>query len=221
MAQGHGRSHGSRRDRRRGHGESSGLTSEHHVGSRRRDDGTTPRGHVPARSIPGQYRRCQDRFLVNIVDVKIRLVRNKEAFAFMADGAYPAYQVQHRRRHLVREESHPEFARTVGAHQGSREETAKSTPSPREPCRTRTCSSAPCRHAWWCNASITTRTTVRSQRTRFTPNTTTSTSLPCTWTDDRYPPNLSSRFSPTTVTLGATSTCLPRPLRCGRMKGMT
>ena len=53
-------------------------------------------------------------------------------------------------------------------------------------------------------ASITTRTTVRTTRIRFTPRTTPSTSTQCTWTDDRCPPNLSSPISKTTSLSGAT-----------------
>ena len=36
----------------------------------------------------------QDRFLLNSVDVKIRLVRSKDAFSLMADGQNPDYKVR-------------------------------------------------------------------------------------------------------------------------------
>ena len=36
----------------------------------------------------------QDRFLLNVVNVKIRLVRSKDAFSLMADGQNPDYKVQ-------------------------------------------------------------------------------------------------------------------------------
>ena len=58
-------------------------------------------------------------------------------------------------------------------------------------------------------ASITTCTTVRSPRIRFTPRTTTSTSSPCTWMDDRCTPILSNQIAMANSP-GATSTCSPR-----------
>ncbi len=36
----------------------------------------------------------QDKFLVNGVDVKIRLIRSKYAFSLMADGQNPDYKVR-------------------------------------------------------------------------------------------------------------------------------
>ena len=36
----------------------------------------------------------QDKFLLNGVDVKIRLVRSKDAFSLMADGQNPDYKVR-------------------------------------------------------------------------------------------------------------------------------
>ena len=49
----------------------------------------------------------QDKFLINGVDVKVRLVRSKSAFVLMAGG---------------NREGHPESDHADGAHQGSREE---------------------------------------------------------------------------------------------------
>ena len=46
----------------------------------------------------------QDKFLINGVDVKIRLVRSKAAFALMAGGPFPA---QFRRRPLCQELHEP------------------------------------------------------------------------------------------------------------------
>ena len=65
----------------------------------------------------------QDKFLINGVDVKIRLVRSKPSFALMAGGPPPPrLQDNHRQRILVRQEGHPQSRRAGGSHQGSREE---------------------------------------------------------------------------------------------------
>ena len=56
----------------------------------------------------------QDKFLINGVDVKIRLVRSKPAFAPMAGGANPDYKINIVNATL--------FAKKDGAHQGSGEE---------------------------------------------------------------------------------------------------
>ena len=56
----------------------------------------------------------QDKFLINGVDVKIRLVRSKPSFALLAGGAALDY--------LVRQEGHPQSSRAIGSHQSTREE---------------------------------------------------------------------------------------------------
>ena len=96
-------------------------------------------------------------------------------------------QDQHHKCHLVCKEGHHESDRAYGAHQGtvkypSDPSTARSNPFPRAPGRkpTKTCSSAPCRKFWCYAASITTPTTGRTIRIRFTPRTKVSTSSPCT-----------------------------------------
>ena len=59
----------------------------------------------------------QDKFLINGVDVKIRLVRSKAAFALMAGGPNPDYRIN-----IVCQEGHPQSHRADGTHQGFREE---------------------------------------------------------------------------------------------------
>ena len=61
----------------------------------------------------------QDRYLLNGVDVKIRLVQSKDAFALMATGAKP--ENTYRRGGVVREKSEVEPLRADGSHQGVRE----------------------------------------------------------------------------------------------------
>ena len=58
----------------------------------------------------------QDKFLINGVDVNIRLVRSKNAFAAVRGlWAQRRLQYQHHQRHLVRKEGHPESVRADGA----------------------------------------------------------------------------------------------------------
>ena len=147
----------------------------------------------------------QDKFLINGVDVKIRLVRSKPAFALMAGGANPDYKIKIVNATLFAKKAtlNPtvQMAR-IKAHPSSARYTPFLLALGRT--RTRTCSSIPCRNVWCCAASITMRTTACTTRIRFTPRTTPSASTRCTWTDDRYPPNLSSPISKTTSSSGAT-----------------
>ena len=66
----------------------------------------------------------QDKFLINGVDVKIRLVRrlvrSKPSFALMAGGPHLDYKITI--VSFVRQEGHPQSRRAGGSHQGSREE---------------------------------------------------------------------------------------------------
>ena len=139
----------------------------------------------------------QDKFLINGVDVKIRLVRSKAAFALMAGGVDPVYRIN-----IVNATLFAKMATlnpTVQmAHIKALEKSTVKYPMRSVDCkvysipgrtRTRTCSSALCRNVWCCAASTTTPTTVRTTRIRFTPRTTPQASTQCTWTDDRYPPN--------------------------------
>ena len=71
------------------------LAQRRHISqSRRRNDGTTPRGLVPARSFPDQRRRCQD-------------TTGAQQGRVRAHGRWCKPQLQNpiRRRHLVQEES--------------------------------------------------------------------------------------------------------------------
>ena len=148
----------------------------------------------------------QDRYMLNGVDVKIRLVRSKYTFALMAGGGNLDYKV-----HIVnatmfarKATLNPTVQMAHIRHWTRARPCTRCVPSTAKYihfrqglCRTRTktCFSVPYRNVWYYAASTTTRTTVRTRRTRFTPSTTTSTSSPFTWMVDRYPPNLSSRIS--------------------------
>ena len=130
----------------------------------------------------------QDKFLINGVDVKIRLVRSKPAFALMAGGLNPDYKIQIVNATL--------FAKKVTLNPTVQMALGRT--------RTKTCSLVPYQKGWCCAASITMPTTACTPKIRFTPRTTTSTSMRCTWTDVRYLPNLSSPISQTTSSSGAT-----------------
>ena len=67
----------------------------------------------------------QDKFLIHGIDVKIRLVESKNAFALMGGGANPAYEINVINANLVCKEDHPESVRADGAHQGPREENGQ------------------------------------------------------------------------------------------------
>ena len=125
----------------------------------------------------------QDKFLINGVDVKLRLVRSKPSFALMAAGPQRV-QDNHRQRVLVRQEGHPQSGRADGSHHGSRADHGQvsvttrrmqgvlhshgsSVAHAREPVP-----QLPCRNVSYCAASTTTPTTARTPQTRFTPRTT-------------------------------------------------
>ena len=158
----------------------------------------------------------QDKFLINGVDVKKPLVRSKAAFALMAGGPNPDYRINIVNATLFAKKATLNPIVQM-AHIKALEKSTVKYPMRSVECKvysipagarshthTRTCSSVLYRNVWCCAASITMRTTVRTIRIRFTPRTTPSTSTQCTWTDDRYPPNLSSRISTTTSSSGAT-----------------
>ena len=63
----------------------------------------------------------QDRFLLNGVDVKIRLVRSKDAFALMAGGANHDYKVNILDASVFARKATLSTAVTNGSHQGSRQ----------------------------------------------------------------------------------------------------
>ncbi|MEG7523507.1 MAG: hypothetical protein M3H12_10460, partial [Chromatiales bacterium] len=146
-----------------------------------------------------------DKFLVNGVEVKIRLVRSKNAFALMADGVNPDYRIKIINATLFVKKA--TLNPTVQmAHIKALEKTTVKYPMRPVECKVY---SIPTGTRSYTHknlflgtlpkrlvraASITTPTTVPSIKTPSTPRTTTSTSSPSTWTDGRYPPNLSSRI---------------------------
>ena len=133
----------------------------------------------------------QDRFLLNGVSVKIRLVRSKDAFSLMAGGQNPDYKVQivdavlFTRKAVLSptvQMAHIKALEKGTAKYPIRPLIAKSTPFHKVQCRTcmRTCSSGRCRNDSYCGASTTTPTTANSLKTHLTPITTLLTSWPST-----------------------------------------
>ena len=173
----------------------------------------------------------QDRYLLNGVDVKIRLVRSKDTFALMAGGGNLDYKV-----HIVNATI---FARKATlnptvqmAHIKALDKGTAKYPLRSVDCKVYSIPTGamshthekpvpryPYRNVWYYAASTTTRTTVRTRRTRFTPSTTTSTSSPFTWMVDRYPPNHSSRISTRIDSSEVTLTFSHRLVRYHRTKG--
>ena len=172
----------------------------------------------------------QDKFLINGVDVKLRLVRSKPEFALLAAGANeylitvvnaslfvkkatiaPAVQKAHI---LALDRTTVKYSLRPRRNQGVLHSHGRSVAHAREPVPRR-----PAETSSYCAASTTTPTTARTPQTRFTPRTTPSASSPCTSTVVRYPPNPSSPTSQTTSSPGATRACSPRPARCGRTRG--
>ena len=160
----------------------------------------------------------QDRFLLNGVSVKIRLVRSKDAFSLMARGQNPDYKVQivdavlfectavlspTLQMALIKalENGQPSIRYDPWI--------AKSTPFHKVQCRTRmrTC------------ASKTTSTTVNSLKTNSTPRPTPLTSWPSTSTDVRFRRNRSSQTLRLAAKFEATSTCFPPQVNNHRTKG--
>ena len=99
----------------------------------------------------------QDRFLLNGVSVKIRLVRSKDAFSLMAGGQNPDYKVQivdavlFARKAVLSPTVQMAHIKALEKGISQISDTspwiAKSTPFHKVPCRTRTrtCSSGRCR----------------------------------------------------------------------------
>ena len=69
-------------------------------------------GSTPARSLSIKSNRT--RYMLNDVNVKIRLERNKNAFALVAGGNDPDYKKTHRRGRRVREKGHIESDHSAG-----------------------------------------------------------------------------------------------------------
>ena len=124
----------------------------------------------------------QDKFLINGVDVKIRLVRSKPSFALMAGGAAPDYKIAIINATLFVKKATLNPAVQVTSKRSRRARSSirydpsasRCTPFPREldRTRTRTYSSVHCRNVSYCAASTTTPTTARTIKTHFTPRTT-------------------------------------------------
>ena len=172
----------------------------------------------------------QDRFLLNGVSVKIRLVRSKDAFSLMAGGQNPDYNVQIVDAVLFARKA--VLSPTVQmAHIKALEKgqpniryvpwITKSTPFHKVPCRTRTrtCSSGRCRSDQYCGASTTMPTTANTLKTHSTLRTTPLTSWPSTSTDVRFRRNRSNQTLRLAATFEATSTCFPPPVNKHRTKG--
>ena len=157
----------------------------------------------------------QDKFLINGVDVKIRLVRSKPAFALMAGGLNPDYKIQIVNATLFAKKA--TLNPTVQmAHIKALEKSTVKYPMRSVECKVYSIPAGTRSHTYE-NLFLGTLPkrlvlccidndayTACTPRIRFTPRTTPSTSTRCTWTDDRYPPNLSSPISKTTSSSGAT-----------------
>ena len=120
-----------------------------------------------------------DTFLLNGVDVKIRLVRSKDAFSLMADGQNPDYKVRIVEAILFARKAvlSPTVQMAhIKALASTRYDpwTARSTPYHKAPCptRTRTSSSERYQHDSSCGVSTMTPTTGIMLKTHSTPRTT-------------------------------------------------
>ena len=133
----------------------------------------------------------QDKFLINGVNVKIRLVRSKPAFALMAGGLDPDYKIQIVNATLFAKKA--TLNPTVQmAHIKALEKSTVKYPMRSVECKVYSIPAGTrshtyeilflgtLRNVWCCAASITMPTTVRMTRIRFTPRTKASTSRRCT-----------------------------------------
>ena len=162
----------------------------------------------------------QDRFLLNGVSVKIRLVRSKDAFSLMASGQNPDYKVQIVDAVLFARKA--VLSPTVQtAHIKALEKGTAKYPIRPVDCKVYTIpqgamlhthenlflGTLPKRLVLWCidndayNGEYST--------TPATPRTTPLTSWPSTSTDGRFRRNRSSQTSRPAATFEATSTCFP------------
>ena len=141
----------------------------------------------------------QDRFILNGVSVKIRLVRSKDAFSLMASGQNPDYKVQIVDAVL--------FAR-------------KAVLSPTvQMAHIKALEKGTAKYPISCGASTTTPTTGNTLKKTSTPSTTPLTSWPSTSTDGRFRRNRSSQTSRPAATFEATSTCFLPLVNKHRTKG--
>ena len=125
----------------------------------------------------------QDKFLLNGVDVKIRLERSKDAFALMADGQNPDYKVRIVEATLFARRAVLSPTVQMAHIKALAKRTAKyplrpvdckvySIPQGQCPTRTRTSSSGRCRNDSSCGVSTMTPTTEIMLKTHSTPRTT-------------------------------------------------
>ena len=172
----------------------------------------------------------QDKFLINGVDVKTRLVRSKSAFALMAGGNNPDYRINIVNATLFAKKVtlHPTVQM---AHIKALKKSTVKYPMRSVDCKVYSIPAGTRSHTYE-NLFLGTLPkhlvlccidndahNGRTLRIRFTPRTTPSASTQCTWTDDRYIPNLFSRILKTISSSGATRVCSPRSARCGRTRG--
>ena len=172
----------------------------------------------------------QDRFLLNGVNVKIRLVRNKDAFSLMADGQNPDYKVQIVDAVLFARKA--VLSPTVQmAHIKALEKGTAKYPIRPVDCKVYSIPQGAMSHTHenlflgtlpndsFCGASTTTPTTANTLKTHSTPRTTPLTSWPSTSTHVRFRQNRSSQTSRLAATFEATSTCFPPLVNKRRTKG--
>ena len=146
----------------------------------------------------------QDKFLINGVDVKIRLVRSKSAFALMGGGVDPDYKINIVNATLFAKKA--TLNPTVQmAHIKALEKSTVKYPMRSVDCKVYSIPAGARSHTHE-NLFLGTlpKRQVCTPRICFTPRTTPSASTQCTWADDRYPPNLSNRISKKTSSSGAT-----------------
>ena len=172
----------------------------------------------------------QDRFLLNCVSVKIRLVRSKDAFSLTAGGQNPDYNVQVVDAVLFA--SKAVLSPTVQmAHIKALEKGTTKYPIRPVDCKVYSIpqgamshthdnlffGTLPKRLILWCidNDAY----NGEYSKNRSTPNTTPLTSWPSTLTDVRFLRNRSSQTLRLAATFEATSTCFPPPVNNQRTKG--
>ena len=171
----------------------------------------------------------QDRFLLNGVIVKIRLVRSKDTFSLMAEGVNPDFKVQivdailFARKAVLSPTVQMAHIKALEMERPSIRYdpwTARSTPYRKVPCRTRTRTSSSGRYRNYlsCGVSTTMPTTAITLKKPSTPRITAITSWPSTSMVVKCRPNRSSQKSRPVTTFEATSTCSQQQANKRRMK---
>ena len=166
----------------------------------------------------------QDRFLLNGVSVKIRLVRSKDAFSLMAGGQNPDYKVQIVDAVLFARKA--VLSPTVQmAHIKALEKGTAKYPIRPVDCKVYSIPQGAMSHENLFlgtaepGASTTMPTTANTLKTNSTLRTTPLTSWPSTSTDVRFWRNRSNQTLRLAATFEATSTCFPQPVNKHRTKG--